>query len=42
MDAIQNFFSSIGDTLEPLFATLKHALLAGFPYEVTAYTIQQA
>ena len=32
MDAIQNFFSSIGDTLEPLFATLKHALLAGFPF----------
>ena len=32
MVAIQNFFSSLGDTLEPLISTLKHALVSGFPF----------
>ena len=32
MVAIQNFFSSPGDTLESLLSTLKHALLSGFPF----------
>lgn len=32
MDVIQNFFSSLGETLEPVLSALKHVLITGFPF----------